>query len=177
MRRFPKTILIILVLSLCGGCDQATKNLAQETLPVSQTISYLGGIVQLQYAENTGAMLGLGATLPPAVRMWTLIVINGVMLAGLLWVIWKVKEMTFWSILGSTLVIGGGISNIYDRLVNEGAVIDFMHIGLGNLRTGIFNVADAAIMVGFGLIILWSLQMKPNDPDSSLDIPDGPDTA
>ena len=82
MRRFPKIILTILVLSLCVGCDQATKNLAQETLPLSQTISYLGGIVQLQYAENPGAMLGLGATLPPAVRVWTLIILNGVGIVG-----------------------------------------------------------------------------------------------
>ena len=164
MRQFPKTILIILVLSLCVGCDQATKNLAQETLPVSQTISYLGGIVQLQYAENPGAVLGLGATLPPTVRVWTLIIFNGVLLAGMFWMIWKVKEMTFWSILGSALVIGGGISNIYDRLVNGGAVIDFVHIGIGNLRTGIFNVADAAILVGFGLLFVWSLQVKPQGP-------------
>jgi signal peptidase II len=50
------------------------------------------------------------------------------------------------------LIIGGGLSNIYDRIV-AGKVVDFMNIGIGGLRTGIFNVADNAIMIGLFLML------------------------
>ena len=52
------------------------------------------------------------------------------------------------------LIVGGGLSNWFDRLVNDGRVVDFMNLGIGSLRTGIFNVADVALMLGAGLLIL-----------------------
>lgn len=51
------------------------------------------------------------------------------------------------------LFLGGGVSNLLDRLIH-GTVIDFMNVGIGPLRTGIFNVADMAIMLGAGIIVL-----------------------
>jgi signal peptidase II len=54
------------------------------------------------------------------------------------------------------LLVGGGLSNWYDRLVNDGRVVDFMVLGIGRLRTGVFNVADIAIMLGIGLMLLGS---------------------
>ena len=49
------------------------------------------------------------------------------------------------------MMLAGGGSNFFDRAVNNGAVIDFMNVGLGPLRTGVFNVADMAIMFGCAL--------------------------
>ena len=46
------------------------------------------------------------------------------------------------------LIVGGGVSNLIDRLRYGGYVVDFLNVGIGSLRTGIFNVADMAIMVG-----------------------------
>ena len=57
-------------------------------------------------------------------------------------------------VIASGLIIGGGLSNLIDRLVNNGAVIDFLNLGIGSLRTGIFNVADMAIMLG-AVLMLW----------------------
>ena len=61
--------------------------------------------------------------------------------------------------LSSTLIISGGLGNLIDRMVNQGAVIDFMNIGLGSIRTGVFNGADLAIMVGL-LLLLAALYDK-----------------
>ena len=61
--------------------------------------------------------------------------------------------------LGLALVVAGGVSNLADR-VAHGAVVDFLNVGLGSLRTGIFNVADMAIMTGVGLILLWAHRRK-----------------
>ena len=54
-------------------------------------------------------------------------------------------------------MIGGGFSNLIDRLLNDGAVVDFVSVGVGNLRTGIFNLADGAIMLGAGILLAWGL--------------------
>jgi signal peptidase II len=57
--------------------------------------------------------------------------------------------------LAVVLLLAGGIGNLIDRLFHGGLVIDFLNVGIGPLRTGIFNVADVAIMAGFGILILY----------------------
>ena len=57
------------------------------------------------------------------------------------------------ALLGVALFVAGGASNFPDRII-YGMVIDFMNVGIGSLRTGIFNVADMAIMLGAGILVL-----------------------
>jgi len=52
-------------------------------------------------------------------------------------------------------LLAGGIGNLIDRLFHNGLVIDFLNVGIGPIRTGIFNVADMAIMAGFGILLLY----------------------
>jgi signal peptidase II len=61
------------------------------------------------------------------------------------------------------LCIGGGLSNWVDRVLNDGRVVDFMILGLGPVRTGVFNVADIAIMLGLGLFLLKSREPSAAD--------------
>jgi len=159
MKVMTKIILVLLILFLCVGCDQVTKRIAQTHLAPSQTFSYLGGVFLFHYTENKGAMLGLGAGLPEILRTWGLTLFNGVLLLGMFGFVVLSKEIALLGVLGCGLMIGGGISNILDRLMNDGAVVDFMNIGIGPLRTGVFNVADLAIMVGVGLIALWGFRL------------------
>jgi signal peptidase II len=63
-----------------------------------------------------------------------------------------------------SLVLGGGIGNLIDRIFNEGRVIDFMNIGIGSLRTGVFNVADIAISCG----VVWLLVISFNTSEKKL---------
>jgi len=57
-----------------------------------------------------------------------------------------------------SLGAGGGLSNWLDRLLHGGAVTDFVSLGLGPLRTGVFNLADVFIVAGVALLLLHSLQ-------------------
>jgi signal peptidase II len=152
-----RAVLIILVLCSCVGCDQVTKTVARNHLTVPQPIHALGGLFRFQYTENTGAFLGLGARLPEPVRFWLLIVLVGGVLIGMLRFVCTSQEINSPGILGGSLVVGGGISNLIDRIFNAGAVVDFMDMGVGNLRTGIVNVADVAITVGVGMLLASSL--------------------
>jgi signal peptidase II len=67
-------------------------------------------------------------------------------------------------LIALALFLGGGIGNLIDRLTNDGRVIDFMHIGFGFLRTGIFNVADMALMTGVVLLALYSYWTRKSPP-------------
>ena len=57
-------------------------------------------------------------------------------------------------VVGLALVLGGGIGNLIDRVLRDGLVTDFVQIGIGSLRTGIFNLGDLAIVLGVSCFAL-----------------------
>jgi len=160
MRTLKKAALIVLILCSCVGCDQVTKNMARNHLASSSPITLMEGMFRLQYSENPGAFMSLGMDLPDSVRFWLLIICVGVALTGMLQFVLFSREMDRFSVIAASLIIGGGFSNLLDRLYNDGLVVDFMNAGVGHVRTGIFNLADVAIMVGSGMLVYWSLFVK-----------------
>lgn len=138
----------------CLGCDQWTKRLATEHLRQIPPTPYLGDTLRIQYAENPGAFLGAGGGLPAAQRFWLLIVMNAVVLVAIPAVLAARRDFGLRQMLAVALLSAGGIGNLLDRVFNGGLVIDFLNMGIGPLRTGIFNVADMAIMAGFALLLL-----------------------
>jgi len=100
-----------------------------------------------------GAFLGLGELLPENTRFILFTVLVGFFLASLFIYLTYNSKLNLLSVTGLSLILGGGASNLYDRITNEGAVIDFLNIGVGAIRTGIFNVADMAIMLGAVLVM------------------------
>jgi signal peptidase II len=164
MRVRTKAVLISLILCSCVGCDQLVKTAAQVHLPSSHPVYLLGDLFRFQYSKNTGAFMGLGAGLPSTVRFWSLTISVGIVLAGMLGFVCASREISHpLSILGVSLLLGGGFSNLLDRLFNDGAVVDFVSMGVGNLRTGVFNLADVAIMAGAGMLLAWSLFFRGAD--------------
>ena len=144
-----KRILTIFIITIsCVGCDQSTKILASQYLPKDQMTSYFNDIFRIGYTENIGAFLGLGNNLSEGTRFWIFVVLVGAFLLGLLAYLILNSKQHFLSLAAFSLIFSGGLSNFYDRVANNGAVIDFLNIGVGSLRTGIFNVADIAIMLG-----------------------------
>jgi signal peptidase II len=158
IRRSVARIALLGVVATTIGCDQVSKHLATTHLRGAPEQSFLGDSIRLQYARNTGAFLSLGSELPPALRTALFSFGTAIILAACLVAIVRHRRMTL-SVLGLTLVVAGGVSNLVDR-VAYGAVTDFLNVGLGSLRTGIFNVADMAIMTGIGLILLWAARQK-----------------
>ena len=140
--------MIFLLLFVCVGCDQSTKYTAKHFLEGQQTLSYMGDIFRLSYTENIGAFLSLGAGMPENIRQTIFVVLVSIFLVGFLLFVIHSKKLNSFAVSSSVLMIGGGLGNLIDRIINKGAVIDFMNIGIGPIRTGIFNVADLAIMSG-----------------------------
>lgn len=148
-----KLILIVLVLLFSVGCDQATKIAARTHLEGQPAASYLGDLFRLTYAENSGAFLGMGSSLPDSVRLGMFVVFVCIALTvGLVWLFRRRETLSRPMLLATTLMIGGGIGNLIDRVLFDGRVTDFMSMGVAGVRTGIFNVADIWIMFGIGLM-------------------------
>lgn len=135
------------------GLDQWTKVLAVRHLPVEPWM-YLNDTIRLQLAYNTGAFLGMAGTWSENARFWLLTVLNGVFLVGLVGVLLWHWRMPLGRFVAGVGILAGGIGNMIDRITNDGKVTDFMNLGLGPVRTGIFNVADMAI-TGGALILAW----------------------
>jgi len=113
---------------------------------------FLAGTVRLQYAENTGGFLSIGSGLSPSTRIAIFVVATGFILLALPIVAMK-YTVSEWHIVAISLALAGGASNLIDRII-FGAVVDFVTIGVGNLRTGIFNVADVAIFAGIFMVLV-----------------------
>jgi signal peptidase II len=125
-----------------------------------QPIQLFGGFVTLLYAENSGAMLSVGATLSVQSRFWVLTVGVGLLIGGLLGYLVLARNLPATLIVAIALMVGGGASNLYDRLMNDGRVVDFLILGMGVVRTGVFNVADIAITGGAILFFLSAFRKR-----------------
>jgi len=154
MKTNRKILLILIILCVCVACDQATKAIAKQHLAGAPTIYALGGTVMLHYSENVGAFLSLGANLPETARVWIFIVFNSLVLTGTCIFTLTMRTFSVWDVTGGALIVSGGFSNLIDRLFHNGAVVDFLNVGIGKVRTGIFNLADVAIMVRIGLLLI-----------------------
>jgi len=140
------------------GCDRVTKHIAVISLAGTPGRSFFADTMRLQYAENSGGFLSLGANLPIAVRTAIFTIGTGLILVGTLIAAAKLR-LTVWQLVGLTLLWAGGASNWVDR-VARGSVVDFLNVGFGALRTGIFNVADVAVLLG--ACILAGAYRRPN---------------
>lgn len=156
-----KCLLIAIILVCCVGCDQVTKKVAKQTLQGAPPRTWFHNTVRLHYTENTGAFLGLGATLSEDTRFWMFLVLPGLMLCGTLAFGIVSSHMRGKELLMLSCFVGGGLSNLLDRALQDGKVADFLNIGISTLRTGIFNVADVLIMFGVvGLVLVSVLPPK-----------------
>ncbi|URA11244.1 signal peptidase II [Thermospira aquatica] len=159
-KSFWRTLVFLLVIFVAVASDQITKALAKAYLVPGETIHVVGDLFVLMYAENEGAFLGLGANLPPLVRSWVLVILPTVLLVVFIVALFlREKNPPLVHVLTMASIVGGGISNLYDRIFYDGRVIDFMNFGIGPVfRTGILNVAD--LWITFGAIILILLGGK-----------------
>ncbi|HOQ88850.1 MAG TPA: signal peptidase II [Candidatus Hydrogenedentes bacterium] len=174
-RRSPRRkIRIGLVLIICVfliAADHATKWWAVAYLKGAPAWHAPGDLVRIVYAENTGAFLSLGGQLPKPWRLGIMIGLNSIILTGLTaWLIFR-REIAVWPLVALSLVLSGGLGNLLDRLFRPGhVVVDFMNIGITtssfSLRTGIFNIADLAIMGGLFMIVAWELFLAPRNPET-----------
>lgn len=161
MGKVNKTRLIILFAIICVNValDQVSKAIVRNEISYQEQISIIENHFILTRVENTGAFLSAGHNLPEIIRFLLLTALPIAVLGYGLYFLISNKNIPTKMQIGISFLIGGGIGNIYDRIVH-GSVTDFLFIDFGIFKTGIFNVADMSIMFGIGLLLLQSFSQK-----------------
>jgi len=147
------TRIAILLIVICNvGCDQISKTIVRNEIGYYENIKVYINNITLTKVENTGAFLSVGSVLPEFLKFVLLILLPSiVLLTGLYFILTKAR-LSKLTMVGAAFVIGGGIGNLYDRIM-FGSVTDFLHIDFVIFQTGIFNFADVSIMIGMAMII------------------------
>ena len=159
-----RTLFIFVLIAANIGCDQVSKSIVRETVDHQEWIELYQGNLILTNVENPGAFFGWLADLPPALKGILLSLLPSLAILAILFTVLTRLNLPKGSVVGLSFIIGGGIGNIYDRIIH-GSVTDFLHIDLGLFRTGIFNMADVSIMVGMGVVLL-SMWMTKGEIES-----------
>ncbi len=129
-RRPIKLLLAIVILCSCVGCDQATKSMAIHSLRDQPPRSFLADTIRLDFAENPGGFLSLGAGLPHSFRTNFFITANCLMILGVLVFLLVKRKIPLLLFVSIVYVVSGGVGNLIDRVTNNGLVIDFINVGI-----------------------------------------------
>lgn len=167
MKPSSRILTVLTVLALSVGSDQLLKQVARTFLRYSPSISIFNDFILLQYAENRGVMLSIGAALSPEARFWIFIVAVGFLLLALLVYILVSKELDRMQAVAWTLIVSGGFGNLIDRMMRDGVVIDFVSVGFSMIRTAVFNLADLLVFVGVFLLLIHGKGRKDHLPGTS----------
>lgn len=164
-----KTVAIAITIIFNIAIDQITKIIARLNLDPGKKIQIIGDYLVFIRVENRGAFLGILSDLPDFMRTIVLSVLPTIAIIWFLVHIIRDEKMSRLMIIGVSFMLGGGIGNLYDRIV-YGSVTDFLHIDLGFTQTGIFNVADMSIMAGGGLVLLEFFKNRKKNPTEEKEV-------
>jgi signal peptidase II len=155
-----RTLFVLITVIINIALDQVTKVIVRNTIDKYEQIPVVGDLFILLNVENKGAFLGLGSDLNPVIKLIILQIAPIAVLIYLIYYIISTKELNTAKTLALSSITGGGIANIYDRIV-YGSVTDFLFIDLGGIfKTGIFNVADMSVSFGMVVLIYYTLTEK-----------------
>lgn len=144
----------VLFAVLVGGIvifDYATKALVQNSMHLYQQIDLIGEYVRLTYIYNPGAAFGIH--LGPHSRMIFLL-LSAVALMALAGMYWFTPARDRVRLGAIALICGGAMGNLIDRVRSHHGVVDFLDLGVGDIRWPIFNVADIAVTTGATILAL-----------------------
>jgi len=167
-----RRVALLVLIGMTVGCDRVSKHFAARELAGEPRQSFLADTVRLEYTENTGAFLSFGDNWSPAARHGVFTIGTGLILCGMIVAAIRFR-LSGPALVGLALYFAGGASNLADRVV-RGSVIDFMNVGVGPLRTGIFNVADMAILLGVAIFVFTHRrgEVSGPPPEPSPTLPD-----
>ena len=143
--------------------DQGTKLLMMNLLPnVKDTIPIIQDFFHFTHVRNTGMAFGM---LGGEKERWIFIIVSIIGIAALIVYLWKFRPESKWACAALSMVIGGGIGNMIDRCFLKGEIIVdgkseirhyvFDFIDFCGIWPFVFNVADAFVCVGAGILMVW----------------------
>jgi signal peptidase II len=156
-----KPALLLLTAIVILAVDQLSKALIVANLAVGERIGVVGDVVQLWHAQNAGAAFSLfqGGTL-------IFLVVSVLSLGMVAYFHRALRDRGRWLHLVLGMVLGGTLGNLVDRL-RLGYVTDWVSVGIGDLRWPTFNVADASLVVGISVLVLYLVIANPDRQEAT----------
>ncbi len=169
LKKYSVRVIIFFVIILSNvACDQISKEVVRSNVQEHVVSEVMGSFFIMYRVENTGAFLSMGDDWPAWANVTFLKVLPILMLlAGIFYVVKVVGKMTMSNILAFSFIIGGGLGNLIDRILYA-SVTDFFLMDFGFARTGVFNMADVAICVGFGIVVVFGFKDKKSKGNKKL---------
>ncbi len=140
--------------------DRWTKWLVATRIALYTHISIIPGFFRLTHTENTGAAFSLFADSPMRWKTALLIGFSVVAMVIVSVLLWKQRQALAMTGIALSLILGGAAGNLWDRVLS-GRVVDFLLFYVGRYQWPVFNLADSAIVVGAGLLVLEILFTSP----------------
>jgi signal peptidase II len=136
--------------------DQVTKAMVERRIPDRAVVRVIPGFFNLTNSQNSGAVFGIFSDLSVWWKTPLLIVISIALLAGVVILVGRIQNLQWTTSVGLSLVLGGALSNLFDRM-RSGLVEDFLDFYFRSYHWFTFNLADSAIVVGTGFIVVQVL--------------------
>ena len=160
MRKYHFLIALFVVV-----LDRATKWTIEHRLSLHDSIPIIPGFFRIIHAENPGAAFGIFADSPSQWKVGLLILFSIVALLIVSALLWKNSHRMTTTGIGLSLILGGAVGNLWDRLISR-RVVDFLLFYVGQHQWPAFNVADSAIVVGASLLVFEIIFTKSRSQPS-----------
>lgn len=144
-------ILAVIVAVIALAADQLSKAYIAANFTLATSQEFIPGLIDITYIHNDGGAWGMlgGYT-------WILLSVTIIIMLVCITLLLKYgsrDKLMFWAIM---LVLSGGVGNMIDRIFRDGNVVDFLHFAFMP-EFPVFNIADCAIVIGAGLLLLYYL--------------------
>ena len=147
MRKYFLIIAVIVFL-----LDRLAKWAVAANIALYQSVAIIPGFFSLRHVENTGAAFGLFAESSAQWKVGALVSFSILALIVVSALLWKNGHSLTTTSIGLSLILGGAMGNLWDRMVS-GHVVDFLDFYMGSYHWPAFNVADSAIVIGAILLV------------------------
>lgn len=138
------------------AADQVTKAMVETRIHDRVVVPVIAGFFNLINTKNSGAVFGMFDESQVWWKTPLLIVISTALLIAVVTLVIRSPHIHWGTSIGLSLIVGGALSNLYDRM-RSGMVEDFLDFYIRSYHWATFNVADSAIVMGTGLIIVQVL--------------------
>ena len=142
-------VICILICAATVVLDFATKAAVTAYLKPVGKLPIIDGVFNLTYLENRGAAFGMLSE-----HRWIFMVLSAAAIVALLAYLWYARKRDLMMRISLSLIAGGGIGNMIDR-TRFGYVIDFIDVEA--VWGYVFNIADCAVCIGCGLLVIWMI--------------------
>jgi signal peptidase II len=156
-------LMLCLVSAPVLAADQLSKAYVSGHLQIFQLVRVVPGWLDFTYTLNPGAAFSLFATMPTIFRESFFIILSAIAIVVLVVLLTR-RSTPLSSGIAFGLILGGTVGNLIDR-VARGRVVDFIYFHHNSFSYPVFNIADSAITIGVGMLLLYAAidQRQPGE--------------